>query len=315
VIRRALIAGLAGLALLAATPAPKPIAPAITIRVGLVPNDDAATPLLYAQSVGMFAKAGIDLQLMPQTSGAAVTAAVMSGTFDIGKSSVVPLINAHAHGLPVAIVAPASVWNGKSEFAALLVATNSPVRSGKDLDGKLIGVQSLNDMNEIATNAWVALHGGDPSTLRYVELPMSSAANAIESQRIDAAAFVEPQLANALASGKLRPLPGAFGAVAPQYLFAAWFSTKSWVHDHPDAARAFAQIVTEAAEYTNAHHDETAAMVSQFTSIPLAVVQQMTRTPSGTKLDPGQLQPIIDAAVKYKVLPHGFAAAEMIGGS
>ncbi len=313
--RRALVAGLSGLALLGAASAPKPLQPAVTIRVGLVPNDDAATPLLYAQSVGLFAKAGIDLQVEPQTSGAAVTAAVMSGTFDIGKSSVVPLINAHAHGLPVEIVAPASVWNGKSEFAALLVPVNSPVHTGKDLEGKLIGVQSLNDMNEIATNAWVALHGGDPSTLRYVELPMSAAANAITSQRIDAAAFVEPELANALASGKLRALPGAFGALAPQYLFAAWFSTKTWVHDHPDAARAFAQIVTTAAAYTNAHHDETAAMVAQFTSIPLPVVQEMTRTPSGTKLDADQLQPIIDAAVKYKVLPHGFAAAEMIGSS
>ena len=43
------------LTVLAAGPSPAPI----VIRVGLVANDDAATPLLYAQSAGLFAKVGL----------------------------------------------------------------------------------------------------------------------------------------------------------------------------------------------------------------------------------------------------------------
>lgn len=311
---RAIVAGLLCIGVLAAGPSPSPAPSPILIRVGLVANDDAATPLLYAQSAGLFAKAGIDLKLELQTSGAAVTAAVVSGTFDIGKSSIVPLINAHQHDLPITIVAPASVWNGKSEFAALVVRADSPVKSGKDLDGKLIGVQSLNDLNQVATEAWVAQHGGDPSTLRFIELPMAAGAAALKNGRIDAAAFVEPVLDNALADGQLRPLAGAFGALAPQFLFAAWFSTKGWVQNHPDTARRFARILAQAAQYTNAHHHETAAMVAKFTSIPQDVIEHMTRTPSGTVLDTGMLQPIIDAAFKYKVIPRTFPATEMIGG-
>jgi NitT/TauT family transport system substrate-binding protein len=279
-IVRALLSALLCITLLAAGPAPGALQAPIVIRVGLVPNDDAATPLLYAQSAGLFAKAGIDLKLESQSSGAAVTAGVASGTFDIGKSSIIPLLNAHQHGVPITIVAPASVWNGKSEFAALLVRADAPFKTGKDLEGKLIGVQSLNDLNEIATDAWVALHGGDPATLKFVEFPMAAAVVALKEKRIDAAAFVQPVLDNALVGGQLRPLAGAYGGIAPQYLFAAWFSSKSWVHDHPDAAREFARIVTEAAQYTNGHHNETAAMVAQFTSIPLNVIQHMTRTPS-----------------------------------
>ena len=310
---RALLGAVLGIGLLAAGPAPGPAPSAIVIHVGLVPNDDAATPLLYAQSAGLFAKAGIDLKLELQTSGAAVTAAVVAGTFDIGKSSIVPLINAHEHDLPVTIVAPASIWNGKSEFAALVVRADSPVKTGKDLDGKLIAVQSLNDMNQVATEAWVGQHGGDPATLRFVELSMTSGAAALKSGRIDAAAFVEPTLDNALSDGQLRPLAGAFGGVAPQYLFSAWFSTKSWVHDHPETAREFARIVMQAAQYTNTHHHETAAMVAKFTSIPQDVIEHMTRTPSATSLNASMLQPIIDAALKYKVITRGFAATEMIG--
>ena len=307
--------GLLCVALLAAGPAPNTAQP-VVVHVGLVPNDDAATPLLYAQSVGMFAKAGIDLHLELQTSGAAVTAAVAAGTFDIGKSSILPLISAHLHGLPVTIVAPASVWNGKSEFAALLVRADSTIKTGRDLDGKLIGLQSLNDINEIATYAWVNAHGGDASTLRFVELPMAAGAAALKAGRIDAVPLVQPVLDNALSSGQLRPLAGAYSAIAPQYLFSAWFSTKSWVRDHPEVAREFARIVTQAAQYTNAHHHETAAMVAQFTSIPVDVIEHMQRTPSATTmLEPSLLQPVIDAALKYKIIPSGFPAAEMIGAA
>ena len=113
---RWLVCGLLCLAL-AAGPAPATAPAPIIIRVGLVPNDDAATPLLYAQSAGLFAKAGIDLRLELQTSGAAV---------------------------------------------------------------KLIGVQSLNDLNQIATDAWVDRHGGDPGTLRFVELPMVAGVAALK---------------------------------------------------------------------------------------------------------------------------------------
>jgi NitT/TauT family transport system substrate-binding protein len=311
---RAFAGALLCCALLAAGPLPNSAAAPIVIHVGVVPNDDAATPLLYAQSAGLFAKAGIDVHLELQTSGAAVTAAVMSGTFDVGKSSIIPLISAHQHGLPVVIVAPASVWNGKSEFAALLVRADTPVKTGKDLEGKLIGVQSLNDMNEIATDAWVAQHGGDPATLRFVEIPMVAGVAALKARRVDAAAFVQPVLDSALTDGQLRPLPGAYGAIAPEFLFAAWFSSKAWVHDHPETARDFARILAEAARYTNAHHHETAAMVAQFTSIPLNVIEHMNRTPSGTSLDPALLQTVIDAAVKYKAIPAGFPAADMIAG-
>ena len=310
---RLFVGALVSLALLTAGAAPGTAQTPLVLRVGLVANDDAATPLLYAQSAGMFAKAGLDVQLQLQSSGAAVTAAVMAGTFDIGKSSIVPLINAHAHDLPVTIVAPASVWNGKDKFAALLVRADSPIKTGKDLEGKLIGVQALNDMNQVATDAWVSAHGGDPTTLKFVELPMTAGVAALKSKRIDAAAFVAPVVDDALADGQLRALPGAYDAIAPQYLFAAWFSTKSWVHDHADAARQFARILAEAAQYTNTHHAQTAAMVSQFTSIPLEVIEHMTRTPSGTTLNASLLQPIIDSAVKYKVLTRGFPASEMIG--
>ena len=43
--------------------------------------------------------------------------------------------------------------------------------SGRDFAGKTIGVPTLKDLDALATASWVDAHGGDSTTLRYVELP------------------------------------------------------------------------------------------------------------------------------------------------
>ena len=46
---------------------------------------DDVTPLLWAKATGMFAKAGLDVDIEKLTSGSAVTSAVIGGTLDIGR--------------------------------------------------------------------------------------------------------------------------------------------------------------------------------------------------------------------------------------
>jgi hypothetical protein len=41
-------------------------------------------------------------------------------------------------------------------------------------------------------------------------------------------------------------------------------------------------------------------------------ISHMTRTEIGTTLDPRELQPVIDAAAKYKLIASAFPAREMI---
>jgi ABC-type nitrate/sulfonate/bicarbonate transport system substrate-binding protein len=73
----------------------------------------------------------------------------------------------------------------------------------------------------------------------------------------------------------------------------------------------FARAVAEASVYTNAHPAETVDMVSKFTSVAPDDVAHMTRVTCGIKLDPKEIQPVVDVAVKYKVIPNRFDAREM----
>jgi hypothetical protein len=43
-------------------------------------------------------------------------------------------------------------------------------------------------------------------------------------------------------------------------------------------------------------------------------VKQMHHTYSATSFDPREIQPVIDLAAKYKIIPRGFSASEFIVG-
>lgn len=254
----------------------------------------------------------MNADLIVQTSGTAITSAVISGTYTIGKTSLIPLFNAHVRGLPVVIIAQGNVYDSKAPLAQLVVAKDSTIASATDLNGKPIGVPALNDVTNVTTNAWVDQNGGDWRTLRYVELSQPAAVAAIATHRLDAALLVYPVLASAISNGKVRILAPVYSAVASSFLTSAWFTTKEWTASNRQSVLTFAKIVTEAASYTNAHHDLTAPMLADFSQVPLNVVQHMTRAIAGTTLRAADIAPLLNATVKYKEVPKAFPLDELI---
>jgi ABC-type nitrate/sulfonate/bicarbonate transport system substrate-binding protein len=273
---------------------------------------DDVTPLLYAQRAGLFQKAGLDVHLQKLTSGSAATAAVFSGAYDIGKSSLVPLMSAHLRGLNSRLIAPGGMYDTGSPFALFLVEAHSAISRGQDLNGKIVSTPGLHDIGQLADSAWIDQHGGDSSTVHFVELPMSSSGTALEEHRIDASTILEPNLSAAMRAGKLRVLGQSFGAIAPHFLLSAWFAKPEWVKQNPTIANAFATVLAQAAAYTNAHQAETVPLASAFTGIPVSAYSSMTRGINGTDLRAADIQPVIDAAAKYHIIANDFSADELL---
>lgn len=282
-----------------------------TIHMSAVATDDM-TPIFYAIKAGLYQKAGIDLEIVPASNGAAAQNAVLSGAYEMGKSSTYSLLLAYAHGLPVSIVAPGAVWDPKVPYAALVVPIDSPIKTAADLDGKTIATNGLNDLGALSTNLWVDKNGGDSRTLKFVEIPNSAAGPALIEHRFDAAVMLDPQLHAALGTGKVRIITLVFSAVSERFIMGAYFTNKDWAAKHGDVLKKFAAVTTEAAKYTNAHPAETAAMMADVTKIPLDVFQKMLRVSAATSNEPAVLlQPLVDAAAKYKYIPTDFPAKEM----
>jgi NitT/TauT family transport system substrate-binding protein len=275
--------------------------------------DDTFVAVLYAQRAGWFRQLGLDVQIdNSAASGAAIAAGVASGAYDIGKSSLTSLLNAHLRNVPFVLIAPGSLYDPKHPFGMLIVARDSPIRSAPELNGQIVSVAALNAIDQVAISAWVDQNGGDARSLKFVEVPQSEAGSALAQHRIAAALIIRPQLDAALASGQARALAPAYSAIGSNYLISAWFTTDDYANHNPEVVGKFARGVAQAAAYANAHHAQTAPLLAEVSKIPLDVITSMERSVLGTRLTPELVEPVIDWSYKYGELTRAFPAAEVI---
>ena len=290
---------------------PVPAQPELpAIHVAMLPNDDI-TSVLYAVDKGLFRQAGLNVQLERAASGSAIAAAIAGGSYDIGKSAITEIFKGYQKGLPFAIIAPAGIYNSTKPYGGIVVSKPSGIRTASDLMGKVVAVISLHDIGQIAVDAWMTQHGEDPSRVKYVELPESAMTAAITDHRIDAAELVNPTLAVALATHNFTLFP-VYDAIAPSFLFSVWFTTSTWADAHRAEVGTFARVVAAAAAYTNAHPAETAAILANYTALPVSVIESMPRMTNGTVVTASQIQPAIDASAKDGVLAHPFPAQDVM---
>ena len=282
------------------------------IVIGETPTDDAAAVLIGVQA-GIFRRAGIDLDVQKSPSGAATAAALAGGTYQIGSVSAISAVTAIAKGVPLVMVAPGGVYNSTTDFVATVVKKDSPIQTGRDFNGRTIGSVSLQDLNTVAILNWIDQHGGDLKSVKVVEIPYAALLPALDEGRIDAVTLIQPGLAQGLATGKVRIFAKTYDAIATRFYITTFLARADWAAANPDLVRRFATAMRDAEIYANAHKAESAALVAPFAGIELDVISKGGRdTFAGTYMDPKGVQPVIDSAVKYKLLDKPLDANDMI---
>jgi NitT/TauT family transport system substrate-binding protein len=285
----------------------------VTIRLSGTGADDIA-PVLYAQKAGLFRAVAIETVYERSNSGAATVAAVLGGSVDIGKSSLGSLISARARNIDLKINAGGALFRNTIPRAAvmLVVAADSPLRSGKDFAGKTISVPALGDQNSLAVKSWVDAQGGDSRTLSFLEIPSSAAAAAVAQGRVAAAALVPPYVARAVGDGTVKTIANIFAAIAPHFMETGWFSSADYAAKHRDLVARFAKVVADASGYVNAHVAETADALAAFSGVSSASILQAGISPCSTSIDVREIQPLIDAMAKYGLIDHRFDASDFL---
>jgi NitT/TauT family transport system substrate-binding protein len=281
----------------------------LTIAPLAGPSDSA---LYYAQQQGWFRQAGLDLTIQPTASGPAAMSALVGGSIQISEGNILSLAGVHAKGIPMTLIAPGSIFDASLTPSVRLVASpSSTVKSPKELAGKTVAVPSLSDLMTISTRSLIDKSGGDSDAVHFVELPPPAMGAALQAGRIDAAGMYEPFLSGALAQGA-RPIGVPYAALAPKFMIVAWFAYGPWAQTHRETVAAYVSVVNRAAAYANAHARDLIPMISGFSHIPEDVLATMQIVQIASSLDPALLQPIINAAAKYKVIPQAFPAKDII---
>jgi NitT/TauT family transport system substrate-binding protein len=305
--RHTLLAGLG--AGFAAAALPSVARAADTVNIATIPLD-AGAEVYYAADMGYFRDAGIDAQIQPIPSGAAISAAVAAGAIDIGFSNLISIAAAYKRNIPFTLLAPGSLYTATIPTSVLMVPINSPAKTAKDLNGKTFAVNGLKTITQYVPQLWMDKNGGDSSTIKFVEMTFPTIIEALGANRIDAAIVADPFIAKAKSNARI--LADAYDAIGSRYIIGCWFSTKQWATAHRDVAARFASTIAKTAAWANAHKPLSGSILAKYAKMDPAVAASMLRVDYAPAFSVAQMQPLIDLAARYGGLPSAFPADELI---
>lgn len=280
-----------------------------TIRVGTVPVDNYAQPY-YGDGAGIFRDAGFTLEIAALANSGAIAAAVAGGSLDVGVGSPSQVAGAKEKGLPFTFFAPGALYSTEAPGALIMVSKDSPVHAARDLAGKTIAVDNLTSFSQIAAVLWLKKGGVDAASVKFVEIPFSAMAGALEAGRVDAASIAEPALSAARATSRF--LADANAEIGQMWFTSAWFTTEAWLAADLGRGHRLAQAIAQTSTWSNAHHRETGAILEQVSKMPHDVILAMTRARFATKMDPAYMDPLLQIAAKNGMIPTPIAARAMI---
>ena len=283
-----------------------------SVTIATVANDANMEPF-YAKDQGFFEAAGLDTKISIMNNGAVVVSAVTSGAVDIGASNLISLVVAFKKGAPIELAAPAGLFNKSSPALAIIVLNDSPIRSAKDLEGKVIATNPLKSIGDLSVDVWMEKNGADSSTVRFIELPFSEMEPALVGGRVAAAALGEPYFT--LAKKTCRVLAFPYSAIAPQFITSAFFTSTAFAKAQPDAVRRFAAAMRTTAIWANKNRKKSGDILAGVTKLNPKVVAEMSRVLYAETLAPPLIQSTIDVAAARKMIDAGFPASEMIFGA
>jgi NitT/TauT family transport system substrate-binding protein len=164
----------------------------------------ANAPAIIAESRGLFAKNGLDVELRQFNSGPLVKRALAAGDLHMAYIGMPPVYHAYAEGEHLKIVAKVNYGQ-----AAIITRQNSPVRKLADLRSKRIGNVRNGSGMDVLLRAFILgeLAGLDSYTdVTIVSMPAKIMQASVQRGLVDAAFTWEPYVAQAIVADDARVL-------------------------------------------------------------------------------------------------------------
>ena len=304
----------AGIAAAGAALLPRQLAWADTkLQVGTMKIGDLS-PFFIAEERGFFKDAGLDLNVTAMVGGAAIHPALASGALNIGWSNVISIFQGHEEGFDYRFIANGAInKRGTNDVFGFQVAVDSPIKTAKDLAGKTIATNTVGNIIQAAGQHWIDSNGGDSSKVKWVEVPFPQMEASLVQKHIDAFVAVEPFVTvPSQVNKKTRVLGYPLGGIAPRLLIASYFSSQAWIQKNGDAVKAFVAALNRGIDAHNANPEEAKVTIAKFTGLKPEFVKVIAQPAFEKKMLESDLQPMMDLALKYKMMNRKFPPRDII---
>ena len=252
-----------------------------TVTVGNFPTSALTLPFAIAQAQGSFRDAGLNVQVVPATSGSALASELLGGTTQIAVEVPSNAFPAMQQGEQLVALPP---------FGRLDLAVVTPDGDGltslKSLVGKKIGVTALGSSTETFAQYVLRANGINPDSVTFVAVgALSTQLPALRNRVIDATVLSSDAIAAVTAKGiKLDTLAGSLAGTAGQLgtigLQSFYATTTAYQTSHPAVVKDFCTAMLRATAFLadDANRSVGVPTIANLLSIPAAVAGQVWDT-------------------------------------
>lgn len=217
-----------------------------TLRVASLPIADLGA-YFYAIQNGIFDRNQLKVENTSVASGQAGIAAMTGGELDLVYTNNVSVMLSADKGLPITIVSGGNDNTPEGERDMAVMVAPSSIADPKQLAGKTIATNALNNVTWLYQRAWLREQGVDPDSVKMVEIPYPEQPAAILEGRIQGALIPEPFASNALSQGA-KSLGFPFRIGGGRTYLGSFVATPKFAEDNADAMQRFRQSLDEANE-------------------------------------------------------------------
>ncbi|MFV2176817.1 ABC transporter substrate-binding protein [Actinomadura sp. LOL_016] len=255
-----------------------------------------------AQKEGLFEKEGLEVEIKPvQQSTAAIPALVKGDVNVIAGANYVSFLQAHEKGtLKLSVLAEAASMT--SHMMDALVLPDSKIKTPKDLEGKKVAVNILNNIQSLTLDAILEANNADPSKVEYVQIPFPQMAAALEKKQVDAIHTVEPFTSDT--EKKLGARVAVDGGTEPvtNTPIAGYISTQEFAEKNPKTAAAFQRAIFAAQKIAANDRKKVEDILPTYTKIDAKVASVITLPGYPSSLNATRMQKVVDLMDAAKLL-------------
>jgi NitT/TauT family transport system substrate-binding protein len=284
----------------------------VKVKLGYMKIVDNAA-MFVAMEKGFFKAEGLELETVPMAGGAVIVQGVTSGDLQFGWTNVISLYQAHVEGFDFKLIAGgATNVKGTNDTHALEVLKASPIVRAKDLEGKTIAVNTLNNIVHLMAMAWIDKNGANSSKVKFVEVPFPQMEAGLVGGKIDAASVHEPFATAAVEKGVARVLANPWGEVVPKFLIASWFASEKWILKNKQMAEAFVRAINRGIDAIRADPAGSRSSMVKWAGLNPDLAGKISLPTFEKGISEKDVQATIDLTAKYKMISRPFKAAQVI---
>lgn len=255
---------------------------------------------------GLFAKQGLDIDVISLGGDAKVQQALAAKSIDFGLGSG-PGMAFVAKGSPAIAVA---AFAGPPRNIGATVLADSPIKTVADLKGKLIAVSTVGSLSDWLAKQMAIQEGWGQNGIRTAPLgAVETSIAALRAKQIDAV-ILSTEMGFALEERKQGRVLTTMDHYAPHFITHVVFAQKSLVSSNPGRVRRFLQGFFAAIAFMKTHKEETSEIAERVLHESPAVVRQDYDFEIGMFIDDGRFDPQAVAVLKQSYVDMGTLAAK-----